>query len=278
MRRESVGADLSGIGILVTGVTPAVADGLRESWSGFLAATVADPWLVVTVEDVETPLTAGREMKAGSATAREGAGVRAARDEGGATIDAASGRAHVRLASGDDRRRIWGLINLVHAALGFVLDRRGGAILHAAGIVVDGRAFVLIGAEGAGKTTFARAAAEAGVPVLSDDQVLVVTDGGRCEAVAAPIRNRDFPGPGRGRWPVASFLLPVHGPKPSLAPVPRIEVSSRLAANRLYVASTPGASFGPGDALDRLSEGAPARKLTFAPDASFLELLRAFSA
>ena len=101
MTRESVGADLSGIGILVTGVTPSVADGLRQAWSGFLAEAVADPWLVVTVEDVETKLTAGREMKAGTATAREGARVRAARDEGGATIDAASGRAHVRLASGD---------------------------------------------------------------------------------------------------------------------------------------------------------------------------------
>lgn len=278
MSRESVGADLSGIGILVTGVTPPVADGLREAWSGFVAETVADPWLVVTVEDVEAPLTAGREMKAGSLAAREDARVRVARDEGGATIDAASGRAHVRLASGDDRRRIWGLVNLVHAALGFVVDRRGGGILHAAGIVLEGRAFVLIGAEGAGKTTFARLAAEGGVPVLSDDQVLVVTNGGRCEAVAAPIRNRDFPGPGRGRWPVASFLLPAHGRVASLAPVPRIDLSARLAANRLYVAATPGPSFGPGDALERLSEGAPARKLTFAPDPSFLDLLRAFSA
>ena len=278
MSRESVGIDLSGIGILVTGATPPIAAGLREVWSGFLAERVDDPWLVVTVEDDSVPLTAGREMKPGSVALREGPRVRVARDEGGATIDAASGRAHVRLASGDDRRRIWGLVNLVHAALGFVLDRHGGGILHAAGIVLEGRAFVLIGAEGAGKTTFARVAAEAGVPVLSDDQVVVVTDGGRCEAVGAPIRHRDFPGAGRGRWPVASFLLPFHGPSASLAPVPRIELSARLAANRLYVAATPGPSFGPGDALDRLSEGAPARKLTFAPDPSFLDLLRAFSA
>jgi hypothetical protein len=63
-----------------------------------------------------------------------------------------------------------------------------------------------------------------------------------------------------------------------LAPVPRIEFSARLAANRLYVAATPGASFGPGDPLDRLLEGAPPRWLTFAPEPSFLDVLRAFSA
>jgi hypothetical protein len=267
---ETVSVDFSGIGIQVAGVDPRLAAGLRDVWKGFTVAAVHDPVLVVEVEDDPAPLTPGRQMAAGSRASRDAAGVRLARNEGGVSIDAAAGRAHVRLASGDDGRRIWGLVNLVNAALGFALERHGGGLLHAAGIVLAGRAFVLVGAEGAGKTTFARVAAGAGLPVLSDDQVVVVASGGRCDAVAAPIRHRDFPGPGPGRWPIAAFLLPVHGAPSAISPAGRLDLMARLAANLLY-----GTPLGHGETLDRLAAGAPARWLTFAPEPSFLRLLEA---
>ena len=95
----------------------------------------------------------------------------------------------------------------------------GGLLVHAAGVVVDGRAFLLTGPSGAGKTTWARACAAAGLPVLSDDVVLLHADLERPCALGSPLRARDFPAPGRGRWPLAGLLLARHG-TPDLAPTP----------------------------------------------------------
>jgi len=46
---------------------------------------------------------------------------------------------------------------------------RDGVLLHSAGVVFDGSAYLFIGASGAGKSTLARKALDAGAPVLSDD-------------------------------------------------------------------------------------------------------------
>jgi hypothetical protein len=235
---RSVSIDLSGIGVRVRGLSPGLADALHDAWAGFLVDDVAEAALTVEVEDDSAVLSSGGGLGA-SRLHLHGDDVHVARQEGGARIDAVAGLARVRLATGDERRRAWGLVNIVNAALAFVLERSGGGILHAAGILLDGRVFVLVGAEGAGKTTFARVASEAGVPVLSDDQIVIVPAGGRCDAVAAPIRNRDFPTPGRGRWPIGAFLLPAHGTPAALAPASRIDLTARLAANLLYVSLTP---------------------------------------
>lgn len=61
------------------------------------------------------------------------------------------------------------LVLLHHLAL------RGGVIVHAAGVVLEGRAYALCGVSGAGKTTVARAfiAAGLGERLLSDDRLIV---------------------------------------------------------------------------------------------------------
>jgi hypothetical protein len=51
---------------------------------------------------------------------------------------------------------------------------RDGILLHSAGAVIDGSAYLFIGASGAGKSTLARKALNAGAPVLSDDLNAVV--------------------------------------------------------------------------------------------------------
>ena len=51
---------------------------------------------------------------------------------------------------------------------------RDGVLLHSAGAVIDGSAYLFIGASGAGKSTLARKALDAGAPVLSDDLNAVV--------------------------------------------------------------------------------------------------------
>ena len=53
--------------------------------------------------------------------------------------------------------------------LGFVLRLRQCLCLHAAAVVINGRAVALLGAQGAGKSTTAAAFSKLGYPVLSDD-------------------------------------------------------------------------------------------------------------
>jgi hypothetical protein len=63
--------------------------------------------------------------------------------------------------------------------MGYVLRRRGVTALHASALCVDGKAIVLTGAAGAGKSTTAAALALRGLPVLCEDiAALKETDGG----------------------------------------------------------------------------------------------------
>jgi len=144
--------------------------------------------------------------------------------------------------------------------------------------VVDGRAFVLLGAEGEGKTTWAGLAESGGASVLSDDIVVVDASSGAPSARSAPFRADDFRPLGPGRWPVAAFLIPRHGDEPSLAPLARLPLAARLTAS-LFSAATSGAAEARRAAIvERLLDAVPARTLTFPKDPSFLALLRAFRA
>jgi hypothetical protein len=64
-------------------------------------------------------------------------------------------------------------VYLLGPVFGFLLRLRGVVCLHASAIEVDGRAIVLQGPAGAGKSTTAAAFARLGLPVLSDDIVAV---------------------------------------------------------------------------------------------------------
>jgi hypothetical protein len=131
-----------------------------------------------------------------------------------------------------------------------------------------------VGPSGCGKTTWARTAAEAGIPVLSDDCVLVDFSDGGLVALGSPFRSSDFPAPGPGRWPVAALLIPRHAEVPALASVNRLLLEARISANLLF--STPAwathAIAAP--AVGAIATGAPARILDFRPDASWIELVK----
>lgn len=58
-----------------------------------------------------------------------------------------------------------------------VAGRVGGLLLHASGVALDGRALIACGPSGAGKTTFARLAVEAGCTLLSDELLVLLPDG-----------------------------------------------------------------------------------------------------
>jgi hypothetical protein len=92
-------------------------------------------------------------------------------------------------------------------------------------------------------------------------------------ALGSPFRSKEFPSPGPGRWPVAAFLLPHHASEPSLGPVPRLLFEARIAANLLFSAAAWETHAAPAQAAAAIASGAPARVLSFRPDASWIPLL-----
>jgi hypothetical protein len=245
---------------------------LQDLWRPFLG-TAPQPVLEVRVERVDGELAPARRLEPGLQETPVSGRRRLARMEG--SIDLGPGEeAVLRLPGGDPARRLWGGINLLIPALGRALPAGGGLLLHGAAALLDGRVFLLTGESGSGKTTWATACAAAGLPVLSDDQVLVDAAADPPRALGSPLRARDFPAPGRGRWPLAAVLLPRHG-APALAEVSALRAHAVLQANALYSSPhDPRAT----ELLARLAAEVPVRELTFAPEPSFVPLLRSFAA
>lgn len=82
---------------------------------------------------------------------------------------------------------------LLGPTVGFVLRLRGITCLHASAVVVEDRAIALVGPAGSGKSTTAAVFARLGHPVLTDDVLALVDQGGRFMAQPAYPRVRLWP-------------------------------------------------------------------------------------
>jgi hypothetical protein len=167
------------------------------------------------------------------------------------------------------------MINLLRACLAWYLPGRGTAMLHAAGLVIEDRAFFLVGAEGSGKTTWARLGQECGAHVLSDDLVLVQCAADRVLALGSPFRSTLRADYRPGRWPLRAILFPRRGAPAAWASCSQLIARARLAANLPFVSGGIERDARVAGVVERLATAVPCRELTFAPDASFVELLRA---
>jgi len=113
--------------------------------------------------------------------------------------------------------------------------RRGGVVLHSAGLVVEGRAYLFAGRSGAGKTTLTRKGHQAGAVVLSDDLNLVLAGDVGYDAHAVPFTGEfgrtlaQVAGP--AAYPVAGVILLERGEVLGVEPV-----SDSAAVARLLVA------------------------------------------
>ena len=89
-------------------------------------------------------------------------------------------------AVGDLRANLNQAINLVNACYAKRVLGRGYVLLHAAGVSRDGRAVVLAGPPGAGKSSAALHLVDAGFRFLSNDRVLSRADAGACRRSGIP--------------------------------------------------------------------------------------------
>lgn len=129
----------------------------------------------------------------------------------------------------------------------------GREAFHGGAVVLDGRAWVLSGPRTAGKSTLLAALAADGVPVLTDD-ILVLDDhavayaGPRCLDLRQPLPDRPLavrPVRNGSRWrialpplapriPLGGWFFLTWGTKLELAPLTAPELLARLAAGRSW--------------------------------------------
>lgn len=274
-----VAFDLSGVAVRVRGAAREIGERLAREWSPFRAdpESAPEPLLDVEVSSEYRPAPSAPFAPKAMVSELQPTAARYLLPEGEVVVRD-SGPARLALSSSVDPARRWyAFANLLRAALAWRLPSRRAALLHAAGIVLDGRAFLLVGPEGSGKSTWASIAGSAGAWVLSDDLVLVDGSGPDVEALGAPFRSTHTGPAVPGRWPVAAVLLPERGTAPRLGPVDALRVRARVAANLPFVGDALERDGRVADVVERISTGAPARSLAFAVDRSFVDVLRAFT-
>jgi len=91
--------------------------------------------------------------------------------------------------------------------LSFLLIRSGGFMLHSAGLVKNGKAYIFPGKSGAGKSTLSKLAASAGAEVISDEINLLKFEKGSFRAYGSPFWG-EMRADGRpGSWPLGGIYL-----------------------------------------------------------------------
>jgi hypothetical protein len=258
--------DLSGLAVRLSLGDAQLAEQLRQRWRNFRSPRPAKAPLL----DVDV-----RRQSAGAPAPVLAAEEAVRFETRGGTIDVhPSGKAEACLSAGTPEDGYYALVNVLSAALAWRLPAVGGALVHGAAVVIDGRAFALVGASGSGKTTWATLARSAGAIFLSDEMAFIDGAGARVEALSVPIRGNHPEPHGPGRWPLAAWLFPAHGAEARLDPMPSLLATASLAANLPFVSGLLEKDGPLASVLESLLSSAPSYRLTFARDTSFMEPLR----
>lgn len=94
----------------------------------------------------------------------------------------------------------------LRSLLSFLLIRSGGLMLHSAGLVKGGKAYIFLGKSGAGKSTLSRLAAAAGAEVISDELNLVRYKKGRFMVYGSPFWGEMRSAGRPGAWPLGGVF------------------------------------------------------------------------
>ena len=167
--------------------------------------------------------------------------------------------------------------NYLRLAAAYAALARGGLLLHSAGVVIAGRAWLALGRSNAGKSTFARAALAAGLPILSDDiNILLPAAGGGFAAGPVPLTGdlRDQgPQDPHASYPVGGLLWLHQGEAPAVAPTSAGERVARVLACAPFLNVDPYRLEAVLGVIDDLLAYVPIRVLSFRRDQGFEVLI-----
>jgi hypothetical protein len=160
------------------------------------------------------------------------------------------------------------VLRILYSAL---LVPRGGFLLHAAGAIRDGKAFVFSGVSGAGKSTLSRLAPP-DVSLLTDETSYLGPSQNGYLASSTPFSGR-LPRDGNLSAPLKAVYLLAQGPENKSEPLPNRLAASSLLRNILFFSQDPESKRLVFEAACRLVAHVPVYRLTFAPTPRVWDLI-----
>jgi hypothetical protein len=162
------------------------------------------------------------------------------------------------------------VLRIVHTLL---LANEGGFLLHAAGAVRNGRAFLFSGVSGAGKTTIA-GLAPPDVALLTDEISYVVKRSDQYFAFGTPFAG-ELARVGENLCaPIVDVFLLAQGGENKIEPLDPATAASMLLRNTLFFAEDPALVNVVFQSVCEFVRRVPVRRLTFLPNAKVWELIQ----
>jgi hypothetical protein len=181
--------------------------------------------------------------------------------------DPSAGRGRIRQTA--NPYSIDSVLRILHTLL---LAREGGFLVHAASVIRRGRAFLLAGRSGAGKTTIARLAPPDAI-LLTDEISYVRWQQGQYHAFGTPFAG-EMARPGENlHAPLAGVYLLAKGPQNMIEPVGMADASRALLRHILFFARDAALAHIVFQAACDFVCRRPVRRLTFVPDPRVWELI-----
>lgn len=251
--------EIGGMPILLHTQDDAFRQMLARRYAGFVGSTLP-PRYEFEVELATPPVNAPDqevrvEMQNGTWRLRRG--------DFRAQWNPEAGRGHIRQSA--NPYSIDSVLRIVHT---LILAREGGFLLHSAGAIRNGRAFLFSGVSGAGKTTISRLAPP-DVTLLTDEVSYIRrnNDGDvGYRACGTPFAGELARVGENCSAPIASLFFLKQGPENKIEPLPKSEGIRRLMRNILFFAED-------ADLVQRVFQSAcefvervPVQRLTFTPD------------
>jgi hypothetical protein len=151
-------------------------------------------------------------------------------------FDTTSRNGEILLARGTFEPELRAIENYLRCAVAWCAAERGGALVHAASAVRDGKAYLFYGESGAGKSTLS-AVGRRGRVVSDDLSLLLPRPGGGLDLIGSPFRGTYEGGePVVGRFPLAAGFRIVQDVHAEVRSVPRAIAFGQLVGNLTFVA------------------------------------------
>lgn len=258
------GLELAGFGLNFNPAAPGFLPVLKRRYGRFAAKRAGGLRLAASG-------LAGSQNPFKPAVLLSGSRLEIKRGDFKAVMDLASGKGTLAAAAGEQC-----LDAFLRALISSLLIRSGGLMLHSAGLVKSGKAYLFLGKSGAGKSTLAKlVAASREAEVISDEINLVRFEQGRFCIYGSPFWGEMRSDGRQGSWPLGGLFLLKKARGHKISACSKGEAFRTLLRCVLNFSRETETAAGVMLNAARLLAFAPARRLEFSKlDADFLELIR----
>ena len=276
---QAIGLRIGPLRVRLEGLAREQSDSLTTRFGSFIdgAAAVQEPDLTVRLTHAGVPAFLALPA-AGSEVYRMGRRTRpGARDcwsyEFAGTISATRREAELALVASSGPLFDRGLENFLRPLTASFILERGGLLVHGAGVVRDGRAYVFFGPSGSGKTTVTHLSPRD--IVLSDDLTLVVAgpDGFRAAGIPFGLAHHHPPDTSES-FPIAALVRLVQSPEVRRERLAGARALAEIASCLPFVNQEGGEAAMALEATDRLLQHVPVWRLFFRKDDSFWKVIQ----